>query len=200
MVSALLLTFFIFHIAFIYLEKYKPNHKLMKLHKKLHWVYQVMPPVLLAFLFTKNGPGLWFLMSIVFISGGISIISILIKLFKLHKNKEFLLRPALTIIIASVFFILAENSVTEAKAQTIEIAKNIEKICKQNKECPASIKSWKEVEIDKTYSSKVGNFITYPVIYRNLGDHFTLYIYQSLDWGTEYSAGVDTALQIKNHM
>lgn len=196
LIPSLLIVALIVSQVLKHLEKNQPEHKLVSLHNSLHWVYQVVPPLLLLFIFTTNGPGLWFTMSVVLFAGFISFISILGKLFKLKKNKKFFLRPILTISIAFLILIIANYSVNEAKEKTLEIAKDIEKTCQKNNRCPKTLSNWQELKADKRYKTKVGKYIKYPVFYNNLGNHFTLYFYQSLDLGTEYSSGVNGNLAI----
>ena len=64
-----------------------------------HWLWQIIPPmVILAVLFgTTSGTSLVFLVGLFIFPVLISVISLIIKLFRFNKRKYFLLRPFLTI-------------------------------------------------------------------------------------------------------
>ena len=182
-----IIVFFIVYLGLRYLERRQPNHKIFIIHKSLHWFYQIIPPLLLLLLFTRQGPGLWFATAVVFMLGFISIISILVMVFRFRKNKRFLLRPILTSVVAFSFYALATSSLKEAKEQAVTIAKNIEALCIKDNVCPQSIEH-----------PKVGHFVSYPIRYVNSGSDFTLYLIQSLDWGTRYSSGVSGDFQTRS--
>ena len=119
--------------------------------------------------------------------GFASIISALAMVFKLRKNQRFFLRPILTIVVAFSFYALANSSLKEAKEEAVTIAKNIETLCIKDNVCPQSIEQ-----------PKVGHFVSYPIRYVNSGSDFTLYLIQSLDWGTRYSSGVSGDFQTRS--
>ncbi len=157
----------------------------------LHWTSQIIPPLSLMVLFSRHGPGFWFLIGIPILCLLISSITLAIKLCNFKKNKRFLIRPILTISISSVLFIIASYSYNVATAEADEIFKIIDAQCKLNNACPLQIKGWKELEAGKRYRTKVGGYITYPLTYYNSENKFSLYLYQSLDLGKYYEGGIN---------
>ncbi len=101
------------------------------------------------------------------------------------KNKAFLIRPFLSLVFVGIIFGLANYSINIAEKQTFDLANTIKKECHLKGKCPT-----------KSYISEVGGYVTYPVIYTNKEEDFTLYLYQSLDLGKTYAAGINKPITI----
>jgi len=152
----------------------------------IHWAGQIIPPLTLVMVFSTHGPGYWFLLSIPLFCVFISLITLMIRLLDLKKNKRIILRPILTIFISGSLFSLAIHSYSVAETQADEIYEHISSQCKNHQACVNALDRWEEVEANKTYRIKVGNFVTYPLTCYIIENGFRLYLYQSLDLGKSY--------------
>ncbi|GAA3935395.1 hypothetical protein [Litoribacillus peritrichatus] len=158
--------------------------------KKLgHWLAQIIPPLLLLGFFSRSGPGFWFLLGIPALCFLISVISLVIKLFNLKKNRSRIVRPGLVLIIFSGLFSAANYSYQVAVEEADEIFHSFNEDCRLNSECPLRPDGWEEVEAHRRYRLQVGGEIKYPLTYTYHGDHFSLYLHQSVDMGKHYEGG-----------
>jgi hypothetical protein len=66
---------------------------------KKHWLFQVIPPLLMlgVFVITTNGTSLVFLVGLLLLPVLVSFVSIIVRLISFKKKKYFLVRPVLTI-------------------------------------------------------------------------------------------------------
>ena len=168
------------------------NTKIISLHSgALHWMYQLIPPLLVLFsmlllFFFKEGPMIMLGMTVVIGAGLVSTLSVLYFLVTFKKNKFFLVRPLLSILIAVVLFPVVNYTASQAEAETQALAEKIEAECRLKNKCPQSISS-----------IKVGGFVNYPLRYKNIGKKkFSLYFYRQLGHGTWYKSGVGESLKI----
>ena len=110
-------------------ERINSNDKHQTIPGTKHWLFQVIPPLLmLGILFaTNNGSALVFLAGFFILPVLFSIISIIVKLIFFKKRKYFLIRPLLTIIVFAFIMGLALSTYDIALKQAVSAAELIHK-------------------------------------------------------------------------
>ncbi len=144
---------------------------------------------------SESGSTVAFLLGFLLLPVMISIISILIKLFRFKKKKAFLLRPVLTIIM--FFFLLSMVHMTFAIAveQASQEARLIARSCNQLLFCPETPNSWQQdgSMIRKKYT---GSWLSYHASYHSRPDRFAIHLYLITDTGKVVIGGINQPIEV----
>lgn len=166
-----------------------------------HWLFQTLPPLsMLGILFTTDsGTALGFLTGLFVIPVFISLISIIVKVFRFKKRKYYMIRPALTI--AFFFLILAISQWTYKLAleDATNAARIIHEECNKNKLCPENPEGW-EIKGTRRSRNDLGFWFKYHANYSYKPDSFKIHVYQGPDIGDGISGGVDRPFNVSRYI
>ncbi len=165
-----------------------------------HWLYQVIPPILmLCVLFTTDkGTALVYLTGIFILPVLISALSILVKLFKLKKRKYYLVRPLLTIIIFMFILAISQWTYKIALEQATSAAQLIHDECNSKSYCPENPSGW-EVDESRIIKRDLGFWLKYSALYYNNEKDFTIRVYQGPDIGETIIGGVNIPFKVERY-
>lgn len=140
-----------------------------------HWLFQTAPPVLMltVFLTTSSGPSLVFLTGLLILPVLISLISIIAKLIFFEKRKYYLARPALTIAVFILIFVIAHWTHQMALEQTIEEGKKIQQLCNHDRACPDNPVGW-QADFSGIRKNDLGFWLKYSASYYRDSDSFSI--------------------------
>ena len=165
-----------------------------------HWLSQTLPPLLiLSILFTTtNGTSLVFLSGIFVIPVLISLISLLIKVFKYKERKHFMLRPALTILFFFIVLSIAQWSYKIALEDAVNAARIIQEECNQFSSCPNNPKGW-DVDRSRISRNDLGIWFKYQANYQYKPNSFNIRVYQGPDIGDNITGGVNLPFTVSRY-
>lgn len=165
-----------------------------------HWLYQVIPPLLmLCILFTtEKGTALVFYVGFLLIPTFISVVSIFIKLFNLGKKKYYLLRPLLTILFFILILAISQWSYKMALNQAIEAAKIIHEECNANLVCPENPKGWVNDD-SRIMKQDLGLWLKYLASYYYDKNTFEIRVYQGPDLGDVITGGINSPFNVERY-
>jgi len=164
----------------------------MNIEKLFFWVAQIAPPVCLLWFIVPYeraaGPGLNFMVGMIWLFVFFSAISLLKKLFSTTSKKASLTRPLLTLLIAGSLIFLTSYTRTLAYQDAEAIHQQFKSECLLHKACPDEAVGWlaTKSESGTFYRKQVGKIYTYPLMYSKEVDGFTLSLYITLDWDKNY--------------
>ncbi|MDH5631567.1 MAG: hypothetical protein OEZ10_01085 [Gammaproteobacteria bacterium] len=169
----------------------------MNINRLKYFAFQILPPLLLLLIVNSYGPTFSFLMGIALLASAISILSLIIMLFRLKEKKPYMLRPALTILITAVLLPILTGAMNEAREQALLLAGKIQDECKINQKCPANLSKWERDSADRPYRHMVGNRIVFPVYYTTDENRktFTLVMIKVSGIGIALKGGVEVQLK-----
>ncbi len=119
----------------------------------------------------------------------ISLISIIAKLIFFNKRKYHLVRPALTVAVFILIFVIAHWTYQMALDQTIDEAKKIQHHCNQYRGCPAAPAGWHS-DRSRIRKTDLGIWLKYSASYHSDGESFSIRLYQGPDLGEVINGGV----------
>ena len=157
-----------------------------------HWLFQVVPPLLMLCLFlaTSSGTSLVFMAGFLILPVLISLISIIAKLIFFKKRKYHLVRPALTVAVFILIFVIAHWTYAMALEHTVREAREIHRQCNRNQVCPASPAGWQGKD-SWVRRNDLGFWLKYTASYYRDGNRFSIRLYQGPDLGDVINGGVD---------
>jgi hypothetical protein len=166
-----------------------------------HWLYQVIPPVLmLCILFTTDkGASLVFIAGIFVLPVLVSFISIIVKLIFFKKRKYYLVRPILTIAMFIQIIIIANWAYDVAREQAIEEAKIIQQQCNENLVCPNNPDGW-IVDDSRLRKNDLGHWLKYTATYYYKPDSFNIRVYKGPDLGDNITGGVHIPFKVEAYV
>lgn len=132
---------------------------IMHFKRIYHWGLQVLPPLSLMLILGSHGPGMWFLLTFPSVFFLISLISFIGKIVNFQKNKIFLVRPALTIVVVAALYLVASFSYSIALKEAKIIFSGFSMNCASKDTCNLDLVGW-ELLPDDRYMVKVGSLVT----------------------------------------
>ena len=171
-----------------------------KKHGVKHWLYQVIPPLLmLCVLFaTDSGAAMVFLAGIFMLPTLISVISIITKLFQIKKKKYYLVRPLLTISLFTLILGIAQWTYRIALEQASSAAKAIHDECNLKSYCPENPPGW-DIDGSRIIKRDLGFWLKYSASYHYNNKNFEIRVYHGPDLGETITGGVNIPFKVERY-
>jgi len=165
-----------------------------------HWLYQVIPPSLMLFILfaTDNGTALVYLTGIYILPVLISILSIIVKIFKFKKKKYYLVRPFLTIVFFILILAISQWTYKIALEQATSAAQLIHDECNSKSFCPENPSGW-EVNDSRIVKRDLGFWLKYSASYYYSKEDFEMRVYQGPDLGETITGGVNVPFKVERY-
>ncbi len=178
----------------------KPDTDNNKTYGIKHWLYQVIPPLLmLCILFaTDSGTALLFLTGMFILPVLISVLSIIAKLLNLKKRKYYLVRPLLTIAFFILIFGVSQWTYKIALEQATSAAKSIHEECNLKSHCPENPSGW-DIDGSRIIKRDLGSWMKYSASYHYNEENFRIHVYQGSDLGETITAGVNVPFKVERY-
>lgn len=162
-----------------------------------HWALQTVPPMLLLlFLYgTDRGTTLIYITGIFALPALVSCVSICFKSLDFRNRKNFLVRPALTVLFFGITILIAQLSYDVALKEATESAEVLRKQCISDHSCPQEPPGWSRDGL-RSIRRDVGVGYKYTATYNHDPQDFRIWLARGTDLGHLITGGVETPLHV----
>lgn len=163
-----------------------------------HWLFQIVPPLLMLLVFATTTSG----SSLVFIAGFLvfpvlfSLISVIARLIFFSRKKYYLIRPLLTIAIFALILVTANRAYEIALDQAVDEARLIHQQCNKSSRCPENPAGWIR-EGSRILKNDLGWWLKYTASYYYKNNSFNIRVYKGPDLGDVIAGGVDIPFEVE---